>query len=71
MKFEDYKHDAKIFLERKIIAWYLNEKKEVKFELLEKCLILAFRGGVAPSRFASIVAECDDEISVKIRISLP
>ena len=71
MKFEDYKHDAKIFLERKIRAWYLNEKREVKFELLENCLTLAFRRGVAPSRFASIVAGCDDELSVKIRILMP
>ena len=68
MKFQDYKKEAKIFLERKIIAWYLNSKRDEKLDLLENCLTLAFKRDVAPSRFASIVAECDDEISVKIRI---
>ena len=69
MKFEDYKHDAKIFLERKLSALYLNEKREEKLELLEECLTLAFNDDVLPSRLAYFVRESDDLSEAKTRIA--
>lgn len=70
MKFEDYKHDAKIFLERKLSALYLNKKREEKLELLEECLTLAFNNDVLPSRLAYFVIESDDFMEAKTQIEL-
>lgn len=55
MKFEDYKHDAKIFLERKLTALYLT---------------LAFSNDVLPSRLAYFVIESDDFMESKTQIEL-